>query len=98
MTLPWQRTITILALDKRQHPMFRVQFISGGFNPNLLEDAKAFGPHLLKLEPQVVHVGVDNRLIDTLSSEKPPRREDAAEQDQHQSAEPGTYPAGDSDP
>lgn len=31
MAPPSQETITILALDKQQQPMFRVQFISGGF-------------------------------------------------------------------
>src|SRR5947209_9085407 len=71
MALPSQETITMLALDKHQEPVFRVQFISGGFNLNLLDEAMAFGLHLLKLEPQVVRVGVYDRPPDTLSSEKP---------------------------
>ncbi|HEX6557480.1 MAG TPA: hypothetical protein VF026_32250 [Ktedonobacteraceae bacterium] len=71
MALHSQETITILALDKRQRPVFRVQFIGGGFNLNLLEEAKVFGLHLLKLEPKVVRVGVYDRPPDTLLSEKP---------------------------
>src|SRR6266576_6511586 len=71
MALPSQETITMLALDKHQQPVFRVQFISGGFNLNLLDEAMAFGLHLLKLEPKVVRVGVYDRPTDTLSSEKP---------------------------
>src|SRR6266849_5345902 len=71
MALPSQQTITILALDKHHQPVCRVQFISGGFNLNLLEEARAFGLHLLKLEPKVVRVGVYDRSTDTLSSEKP---------------------------
>ena len=71
MALPWQETITMLALDKHQQPVFRVQFISGGFNLNLLDEAMAFGLHLLKLEPKVVRVGVYDRPPDALSSEEP---------------------------
>ena len=71
MALPRQESITMLALDKHQEPVFRVQFISGGFNLNLLDEAMAFGLHLLRLEPEVVRVGVYDRLTDTLSSEKP---------------------------
>jgi hypothetical protein len=71
MALPSQETITLLALDKHQQPVFRVQFISGGFNLNLLDEAMAFGLHLLKLEPKVVRVGVYDRPTETLSSEKP---------------------------
>jgi hypothetical protein len=71
MALASQETITILALDKHQQPVFRVRFISGGFNLNLLEEAMAFGLHLLKREPQVVRVGVYDRPADTLSAEKP---------------------------
>jgi len=71
MALLSQETITMLALDRRQQPVFRVQFISGGFNLNLLEEAMAFGLHLLNDEPQVVRVGVYDRPTDTLSSEKP---------------------------
>ena len=71
MALPSQETITMLALDKHQRPVFRVQFISGGFNLNLLDEAMAFGLHLLKLEPKVVRVGVYDRPGHTLSSVKP---------------------------
>jgi hypothetical protein len=71
MALPAQETITMLALDKHQQPVFRVQFISGAFNLNLLDAAMAFGLHLLKLEPKVVRVEVYNRPTDTLSPEKP---------------------------
>jgi hypothetical protein len=71
MALPSQETITMLALDKHQQPLFRVQFIGGGFNLNLLDEAMAFGLHLLKLEPKVVRVGVYDRPTETLSSEKP---------------------------
>ena len=71
MALPRQETITMLALDKHQQPVFRAEFISGGFNLNLLDEARTFGLHLLKLEPQVVRVGVYDRPTDTLSSEKP---------------------------
>jgi hypothetical protein len=39
MALPSQQTITILALDKDQQPVCRMQFISGGFNLNFLESA-----------------------------------------------------------
>src|SRR6266571_4816431 len=38
MALPSQETITLLALDKHQQPVFRVQFIGGGFNLNLLDE------------------------------------------------------------
>jgi hypothetical protein len=51
--------------------VFQVQFLSGGFNPALLEEALAFGLHLLTREPQVVRVGVYDRPADTLSAEKP---------------------------
>ena len=71
MATPWQETITLLALDRRQQPVFRVQFISGGFNLNLLDEAMAFGLHLLRLEPEVVRVGVYDRPADRLSLEKP---------------------------
>ena len=71
MALPSQETITMLALDKHQQPLFRVQFIGGGFNLNPLDEAMAFGLHLLKLEPKVVRVGVYDRPTETLSSEKP---------------------------
>ena len=71
MARPSQQTITILALDKHQQPVCRMRFISGGFNLNLLDEAMAFGLHLLKLEPKVVRVEVYDRLTDTLSSEKP---------------------------
>jgi hypothetical protein len=71
MGLPSQQTITILAFDKHQHPVFRAQLISGGSNLNLLHEAMAFGLHLLKLEPQVVRVGVYDRQSETLSAEKP---------------------------
>jgi hypothetical protein len=71
MALPSQETITLLALDKHQQPVFRVQFLSGGFNLNLLDEAMAFGLHLLKLEPKVVRVGVYERPPDALSSEEP---------------------------
>ena len=66
-----QETITILALDKHQQPVFRVQSISRGFNLNLLDEAMAFGLHLLKHEPKVVRVGVYDRPPDALSSEEP---------------------------
>src|SRR6266567_3653598 len=71
MALPSQETITMLALDKHQQPVFRVQFIGGGFNLNLLDEAMAFGLHLLKHEPKVVRVGVYDRPPDALSSEEP---------------------------
>ena len=71
MALPSQETITILALDRHQQPVFRVQSISGGLNLNFLDDAVAFGQHLLKLEPEVVLVEVYDSPTDTLSSEKP---------------------------
>jgi hypothetical protein len=71
MTLPSQETITILALDKHQQPVFRVRSISGGLNLNFLDDARAFGLHLLNLEPEVVLVEVYDSPTDTLSSEKP---------------------------
>jgi hypothetical protein len=71
MTLPSQETITILALDKHQQPVFRVRSISGGLNLNFLDDARAFGLHLLKHEPEVVLVEVYDSPTDTLSSEKP---------------------------
>jgi hypothetical protein len=71
MEQPSQETITILALDQYQQHLFRVQFLSGGFNPTLLDEAMAFGLHLLKREPQVVRVGVYDRPADTLSAEKP---------------------------
>ena len=71
MELPSQETITILALDQYQQPVFRVQFLSGGFNPALLDEAMAFGLHLLTREPQVVRVGVYDRPADMLSAEKP---------------------------
>ena len=92
-----QETITILALDKHQQPVFRVQFISGGFNLNLLDEAMAFGLHLLKLEPKVVRVGVYDRPTETLSSEKPlviitrddlPRTGQPADRDQQPSGLP----------
>jgi len=71
MALPSQETITILALDRHQQPVFRVRSISGGLNQNFLDDAVAFGQHLLKLEPEVVLVEVYDSPTDTLSSEKP---------------------------
>jgi hypothetical protein len=71
MELPSQEPITILALDQHQHPVFGVQFLGGGFTPTLLDEAMAFGLHLLTREPQVVRVGVYDRPADTLSAEKP---------------------------
>ena len=71
MELPSQETITILAFDQHHQPVFRVQLLSGGFNPTLLEEAMAFGLHVLTCEPQVVRVGVYDRPADTLSAEKP---------------------------
>jgi len=71
MAVPSQETITMLALDKHQQLVFRVQFISGGFNLNLLDEAMAFGLHLFKLEPTVIRVGVYDSPGDTLLSEKP---------------------------
>jgi hypothetical protein len=71
MAFPSQETITILALDKHQRHLFRMQSICRGFKLNLLDEAMAFGMHLLKLEPEVVLVEVYDRPIDTLSSEKP---------------------------
>ena len=71
MALPSQETITILALDRHQQPVFRVRSISGGLNLNFLDDAVAFGQHLIKLEPEVVLVEVYDSPTDTLSSEKP---------------------------
>ena len=71
MALPSQETITILALDRHQQTVFRVRSISGGLNQNFLDDAVAFGQHLLKLEPEVVLVEVYDSPTDTLSSEKP---------------------------
>jgi hypothetical protein len=71
MELSSQETITILALDQHQQPVFRMQFLSGGVTPTLLEEAMAFGLHLLKREPQVVRVGVYDRPADTLAAEKP---------------------------
>ncbi|HEX6553933.1 MAG TPA: hypothetical protein VF026_14290 [Ktedonobacteraceae bacterium] len=71
MALPSQETITLLALNKHQQPVFRAQFISGGLNLNFLDDATAFGLHLLKLEPEVVLVEVYDSPSDTLSTEKP---------------------------
>ena len=41
MALPSQETITMLALDKHQQLVFRVQFIGGDFNLNLLDEAMA---------------------------------------------------------
>ena len=71
MALLSQETITMVALDKHRQPVFRVHFIGGGFNLNLLDEAMAFGLHLLKREPKVVRVGVYDRPADRLSSEKP---------------------------
>ena len=71
MALASQQTITMLGFDKRQQPVFRVQFVSGDFNLNLLEEARAFGLHLLKSEPTVVRVGIYDKSTDALSSEKP---------------------------
>ena len=71
MALPSQETITILALDRHQQPVFRVRSISRGLNLNFLDDARAFGLHLLKLEPEVVLVEVYDSSTDKLSSEKP---------------------------
>jgi hypothetical protein len=97
MELPSQETITILALDQHHQPVFRVQFLSGGFNPALLDEAMAFGLHLLTREPQVVRVGVYDRPADTLSAEKPlvsitrddlPRTGEPASPDQQPSRPP----------
>ena len=97
MALPSQETITMLALDKHQQPVFRVQSISRGFNLNLLDEAMTFGLHLLKLEPKVVRVGVYDRPTDTLSSEDPlviirrddlPRTGQPADRDQQPSGLP----------
>ena len=97
MALPSQETITMLALDKHQQPVFRVQFIGRGFSLNLLNEAMAFGMHVLKLEPKVVRVGVYDRPPDTLSSEKPlvsitrdhlPRTGQPVSQDQQPSRPP----------
>ena len=71
MELSSQETITILALDRHQHPLYRVQFLGGRFTPTLFDEAMAFGLHVLTCEPQVVRVGVYDRPADTLSAEKP---------------------------
>jgi hypothetical protein len=100
VTLPSQQTINILALDAHQQLVFRVHLISGGSNLNSLEEAKAFGRHLLKCEPQVVRVEVDDRSPDTLSSEEPlaiitpddlPRTERPAYRDQQPSDPPSGW-------
>ena len=91
MALPSQETITILALDRHQQPVFRVQSISGGLNLNFLDDAVAFGQHLLKLEPEVVLVEVYDSPTDTLSSEKPLfiiKRDDPSDTGQQLSGSP----------
>ena len=91
MALPSQETITILALDRHQQPVFRVQSISGGLNLNFLDDAVAFGQHLLKLEPEVVLVEVYDSPTDTLSSEKPLfiiKRDDPSDTEQQLSGSP----------
>ena len=95
MALPSQETITILALDKHRQPVFRVRSISGGLNLNFLDDAVAFGQHLLKLEPEVVLVEVYDSPTDTLSSEKPLviiKRDDPS--DTGQTAYRGQQPSG----
>ena len=95
MALPSQETITILALDRHQQPVFRVRSISGGLNLNFLDDAVAFGQHLLKLEPEVVLVEVYDSPTDTLSSEKPLfiiKRDDPS--DTGQKAYRGQQPSG----
>jgi hypothetical protein len=91
MALPSQETITILALDKHQQPVFRVRSISGGLNLNFLDDANAFGLHLLKLEPEVVLVEVYDSPTDKLSSEKPLfiiKRDDPSQNGQQPSGSP----------
>src|SRR6266516_1101441 len=91
MALPSQETITILALDRHQQPVFRVRSISGGLNLNFLDDAVAFGQHLLKLEPEVVLVEVYDSPTDTLSSEKPLfiiKRDDPSDTGQKPSGSP----------
>ncbi|TMD29423.1 MAG: hypothetical protein E6J04_14560 [Chloroflexi bacterium] len=91
MALPSQETITILALDRHQQPVFRVRSISGGLNQNFLDDAVAFGQHLLKLEPEVVLVEVYDSPTDTLSSEKPLfiiKRDDPSDTGQQLSGSP----------
>ena len=95
MALPSQETITILALDRHQQPVFRVRSISRGLNLNFLDDARAFGLHLLKLEPEVVLVEVYDSPTDTLSSEKPLviiKRDDPS--DTGQKAYRGQQPSG----
>jgi hypothetical protein len=91
MTLPSQETITILALDKHQQPVFRVRSISGGLNLNFLDDAVAFGQHFLKHEPEVVLVEVYDSPTDKLSSEKPLfiiKRDDSSHTGQQPSGSP----------
>jgi hypothetical protein len=71
MERPSPEPITMLALDQHQHPVLRVQLLSGGVTPTLLDEAMAFGRHVLTREPHVVRVEVYDRPADTLSAEKP---------------------------
>lgn len=99
MTLPSRETITILALDRRQRPVFRMQSINGDLSLDLLDDARAFGLHLLKLEPEVAIVEVYDSAAGEPSSEKPLfiiKRDDPSQTEQaaYQKRQPSASPPG----